>query len=617
MKNFAYQNDIKGWDSDANAISIDLTRSSFRESRVSSFRLLQRFRCIGTEIKNIEFIDLPNLECVDLTLCRSLNSITINGCPKLRTIELASCRKLQRIDADLSNVEYFSAYETALTRLPDLPQVKYLNLLSTKATIDLSKMKQLEELHCSGNVSLSEVTSCPNLVRLNTSYACITNDGIKEGSSLKFITTFETEIKSGFPEGVYIVYSDRVIGGFPTEFRQTSWEDSAKLLYGPWGIPPVDKLPVKFAANSVPCPDYIKSKEAASDAISGAIFGSAIFDMVGLGTEFDSTPFARVATRGPFSICWSHLEVYSRTIKILRGTPTDDTSQAILIARSLVHSQLLKREPDNKKSFLFESAYIDLSEFCRQFVEWSKNGHVEHKDGSGLGMGRTVRLVLKQKDFVNDPISAGYRVWRENGKNMAANGSVMRTSPTGCFAFWDLKTVKEVAKIYSLVTHYDPRCSFVSVCISLVCAKIIQRRSTEEDVDDEFVEKIIDESIKETFEFVPESEEFREEIIYYSSCESIEDLKLGDPKSIGYSLKAFGCAIWALRHSKSPLESLVAICREGGDADTNGAVAGILVGARYGYKALPGECLELMFSREWISQLLSAFLGTMGLPKID
>lgn len=611
----AYQSDIKGWDSDHQAISIDLTRSSFKGSIVSSFQQLKRFRCSYSEIKEITFSNLPNLECLDLSSCRSLTSLRILGCPNLRTLELASCRKLQNIEAELPNVEYFSAYETIIEKLPELPNVKYLNLLSTKISFDPASMPLLEEIHFSGNKSLSELTVCKNLVRINTSFSCITNDGICEGSSLKFITTYETEIKDGFPKDVYIVMGDRVIGSFPEDFKPTTWEDAAKLLYGPWGVPAVDSKPVTFSPNSVPCPDSIKSKEAASDAIAGAIFGSAIFDMIGLGTEFDSTPFARVATRGPFSVCWSHPEVYSRTLKFLKGTATDDTSQAVLIMRALIHSQIVKREPDGKTAFKTGDTFIELSEFCRQFVEWSKKGHVEHRDGSGLGMGRTVRLVLKQREFGKDPIAAAYRVWRDNGKNMAANGSVMRTAPTGCFAFWDLPTVMEIARVFGSVTHFDPRCVFVTVCISLICAKIIQKRAMLEEVDDEFVESIINQSIEESFAFAEGSEAFREQIYFYSNCCKIEELALGDPKSIGYSLKAFGCAIWALRYTKSPLEALIPICREGGDADTNGAVAGILVGARYGFKALPKDCLDLMFSKEWISQLLTAFLGTMGLPK--
>lgn len=50
--------------------------------------------------------------------------------------------------------------------------------------------------------------------------------------------------------------------------------------------------------------------------------------------------------------------------------------------------------------------------------------------------------------------------------------------------------------------------------------------------------------------------------------------------------------LWCVYHAPSFEEGLLAVVNEGGDADTNGAVAGSLLGAKYGYDAIPPRYIE-------------------------
>ena len=66
----------------------------------------------------------------------------------------------------------------------------------------------------------------------------------------------------------------------------------------------------------------------------------------------------------------------------------------------------------------------------------------------------------------------------------------------------------------------------------------------------------------------------------------------GDDK-IGYSLKALGSAIWALRYCNSIEEGLIKVIREGGDSDINGAVVGSLLSAKFGFREIT-PCIQLI-----------------------
>lgn len=93
-----------------------------------------------------------------------------------------------------------------------------------------------------------------------------------------------------------------------------------------------------------------------------------------------------------------------------------------------------------------------------------------------------------------------------------------------------------------------------------------------------------------------------------------------------------GAATCALRkHSSQPfMETIGAVTREGGDADTydlkyscpfttktqpkirNAAVAGALLGAYQGYSSLPCDWIMHMPHQEWLHERVDMFLEVLG-----
>jgi len=96
----------------------------------------------------------------------------------------------------------------------------------------------------------------------------------------------------------------------------------------------------------------------------------------------------------------------------------------------------------------------------------------------------------------------------------------------------------------------------------------------------------------------------------------LSSLALGDRFAQGYAYKLMGAAFWALRQGKGFAQDLLPIVLEGGDADTNGAATGAVLGAMYGFKAIPKVWVEELFERDWFRVRVNRFLLASGLRSL-
>lgn len=303
-----------------------------------------------------------------------------------------------------------------------------------------------------------------------------------------------------------------------------------------------------------------------ADQIRGIIFGQAVGDALGFGTEWISKQ--QVAKEYPQGLNnYNQIVRYGKLQGWLQGDWTDDTDQMLCILDSLL-----------------EKKEIDILDIAARFHQWSV--------ADGMGMGRTFYTVVKTPGFLENPQAIAEKVWLDSGKNWAANGAVMRTSILGIWQYQQPDQVKRNAEQVSRITHPDLRCigSCVAVCLTL--SALLQGETD--------LNKLISRIARITQAYHPDIQEyFDKAAISLEALDLDEGLNPGETNRVGYTLKTLGAGFWALQYGKSYYDGISQIISEGGDADTNSAVAGALLGAKFGYKNIPKQWIEsLVYKRE-------------------
>ncbi|WP_226479807.1 ADP-ribosylglycohydrolase family protein [Natrinema amylolyticum] len=237
------------------------------------------------------------------------------------------------------------------------------------------------------------------------------------------------------------------------------------------------------------------------------------------------------------------------------GTVTDDTELATILARSLLACD-----------------GFDRDDFAARLVDWYESGP--------FGIGGTTTEALRRIADGTPPLEAAEaaRAAKSPGRK-ATNGSVMRCAPLAIAYADDREALERVSCESSRVTHADPRCVHGCAALNLTIAAVLEgdERPLEtalaalsDDAPPELVDRL---------EPIPENV---------------------DPDSLVPENDAVETLRTALYHAltASDLETaVVGAVNEGGDADTIGAVAGAVAGARFGAGALPERWLTNVAGR--------------------
>ena len=280
------------------------------------------------------------------------------------------------------------------------------------------------------------------------------------------------------------------------------------------------------------------------DKIYGTIFGQAIGDALGLGTEFMSKTEVREKYPDGLKEYSQIIRDYHRA-KFQPGSWSDDTDMMLCIANAII-----------------EDKGINLHTIARNFKQWVYAPETR-------GVGQTILKVLSIAEYVEKPHQVAELIWRMTRTKNAANGSVMRTAIIGLKKENVAQTAEDVCKL----THFDPRCVGSCVIVSEIINHLIWH---DEQLSYSQIMTIGNKYDKSIAEYIDKA--------YYNGIESLE---LDEPSSIGYTLKALGSALWCLFHANDFEEGLLRVVNEGGDADTNAAVACAMLGAKFGYTSIP------------------------------
>ncbi|AUX09267.1 ADP-ribosyl-[dinitrogen reductase] hydrolase [Halalkaliarchaeum desulfuricum] len=227
------------------------------------------------------------------------------------------------------------------------------------------------------------------------------------------------------------------------------------------------------------------------------------------------------------------------------GTITDDTEQALCIARSLA-----------------DRSEFDPADVADRFVQWYESGPFD--------IGNMTRQALQRLAAGDSWEEAGQAVWEASpeGSN-AGNGSVMRCPPLAIACADDRDRLAEVSRQSSQITHADPRCTEGCVILNLTIAGLI------EDADA---------PLQEALDYV--GADAPDELVT-----ALQPLARGDPpdtlETSGYVVHSLQTALHDGLFAESAEDAIVTAVNRGGDTDTIGAIAGAVAGTRFGASQLP------------------------------
>ena len=288
----------------------------------------------------------------------------------------------------------------------------------------------------------------------------------------------------------------------------------------------------------------------------GALLGLVAGNQLGVPTEHLGTP---EAIRNAFPN-----GVLDLTPPPKNSPYDDDAAMALLLGESLLASR-----------------DFDASDVARRWVKWMK------VDGRGIGL--TTKRALTLIERGKEPFEAGRLANQENPGRSAGNGSVMRCIPVALRYHDNIDRLIRVSTQQAAITHADERCTWGAAAVNLAARELLHGNIY-------FIEEVLHRigdraprALRDAIHRVPRERE--------------ADLPIAVVGEAGYVVHCVEIAFWFVTHDRTLEEALVALAQAGGDTDTNAAVAGALLGARYGEVALPPR---------WIDQLV----GAQGIAKL-
>jgi ADP-ribosyl-[dinitrogen reductase] hydrolase len=275
------------------------------------------------------------------------------------------------------------------------------------------------------------------------------------------------------------------------------------------------------------------------DRERGVLLGLACGDALGRPVEFDSAA-AIEAEHGRLDEMVGH-----GTWNQPAGTITDDTEQALCIARSVA-----------------EQGAFDPADIADRFVAWYDTGPFD----IGRMTARSLRALKRGAAWDE----AGQQVWEDSSEGAnAGNGSVMRCPPLAIPYGNNREQLVAVSQQSSQITHADPRCTYGSAVLNLTITGLLDDAET---------------PLQDALDYV--GTDAPEELVA-----ALRPIVRGDSpatlETSGYVVHSLQTALHDGLAAESAEEVIVTAVNRGGDADTIGAIAGAVAGARFGASSLP------------------------------
>lgn len=266
------------------------------------------------------------------------------------------------------------------------------------------------------------------------------------------------------------------------------------------------------------------------DRIKGALYGVAIGDALGAPLEFMDANTINAKYRVVTEM------IGGGWLNVKPGEITDDTQMTIAVAKGIAEN------PDDP-----------VAAVGKYFIEWYNSGP---KD-IGCTCANAIRRAInfgREEDLISKEtwMLASCVVDLDMGGKTAGNGALMRTIYPALF-YKPGNKMTQVTSDIAKMTHWSPEST--EACMQYVkdICKLING---------------------------------------YNGLVGIETIKY--PKPTGYVKDSYAVASIAINHAETFESVLIHAVNQGGDADTIGAIAGGMAGAKYGYASIPQRWIDAL-----------------------
>src|SRR5438477_4400995 len=227
------------------------------------------------------------------------------------------------------------------------------------------------------------------------------------------------------------------------------------------------------------------------------------------------------------------------------------------------------------RSLIADDGARVLSDVLSRHVAWLATGPSD--------VGAQTRLALEEAR--RGTPEAARAVFERRGPEVSAgNGSVMYCSPLGVARARDPERLFMEAPALSALTHWDGRCATACLAVTLAVAALVRDEEPAGAVRAAVGAVAGREGAEELEHLVDEAGRSR---------------PIDGPDS-GFVLFTAGIALQVVGEGLGFEEGLRRVISLGGDADTNAAVTGALLGARHGRNAIPPAWFDRLADGEAI-----------------
>jgi len=224
------------------------------------------------------------------------------------------------------------------------------------------------------------------------------------------------------------------------------------------------------------------------------------------------------------------------------GEWTDDTSMALAMAKSILEKQT-----------------FDADDIMQKFCKWYTDGEYSPRNKCfDIGGTTSVALSSYLVDYEDSDFLQPYR--GRTAHDSSGNGALMRLAPVIMVAQNPYHAM-QLATQQTLLTHGSNTCVDYSVMLA-----------------------------EELYYGYP--------ILRYDSEKLPIDIDRNDVMSGGYVKETYQCAWWAFQTTDNFEDCVIKAVNRGHDADTSGAVAGMIAGRHYGYTNIPSHFKDNLMWRD-------------------